>query len=293
MNIKTEFIESLKDPVLLNTKNNYPQSKNTFLPKNYSVMLIAGSRGSGKSYSLVKLIRQMELAGTYDKFGNKMGIRTILFSPTYEANPIFNSLQSLDEDDVYKEYSDTVLKDIISEIAKEKQESTEYKLNLQAYKRFIKMKNPINLSSDELLRLYALNFEAPEKIEFENGRVVNLVFDDLVGSEIYKPSGKSYFRNLLLRNRHVGVNIYMLVQNMKSVPKSIRINCSVFVLFKFSNKKILEDLHDEVGSTITLDNFSKLYNFATESEHDALVIDFTNEKKYRFKRNFNEILSLN
>jgi hypothetical protein len=80
---------------------------------------------------------------------------------------------------------------------------------------------------------------------------------------------------------------------MKSVPKSIRINCSVFVLFKFSNKKILEDLHDEVGSTITLDNFSKLYNFATESEHDALVIDFTNEKKYRFKRNFNEILSLN
>ncbi len=119
-----------------------------------------------------------------------------------------------------------------------------------------------------------------------------MVMDDLVGSKMYKPMGESYFRNILLRNRHMGINIMMLVQDLKSVPKSIRVNCSLFVLFKFSNKKILDDMYDEFGSSMKQEDFEKIYQFATENEHNCLVIDFTTEKQYRFKQNFNKILSI-
>ena len=85
----------------------------------------------------------------------------------------------------------------------------------------------------------------------------------------------------------------LLVQDLKAcIPKSIRVNCSLFVLFKFSNKKVIEDIYEEVASTIPIEDFEKLYKYATENDHDALVIDFTTEKQYRFKQNFNKILSI-
>jgi hypothetical protein len=292
MSVTVKSIDSLKDPVLKTVNSNYPQSKQTFLPKNYMVGCFCGSRGSGKTYSCVKLIKQYEIHGIFDKYNNKVEVRTILFSPTIQANKIFNSLDSLADDDKHDGYSESKLKNLIEEIKKDKDETEEYKLNIQAYKRFLKAKNTDKLSTDDLLRLHSLDFEEPEKPSYPNGQVIFLVMDDLVGSKIYKPMGESYFKNLLLKNRHIGINIMLLVQDLKSCPKAIRVNCSLFVLFKFSNKKVIEDIYQEVGSTLPFEDFEKLYKYATEKDHDALVIDFTTEKKYRFKQNFNKILSI-
>jgi hypothetical protein len=292
MSVTVKTIDSLRDPILKTVNSTYPQSRQTFLPRNYFVGLFVAPRGGGKTYSTVKLIKSYENNGVYDKYNNKVEIRTILFSPTVQANKIFNSLDSLADEDTYHDYNEEKLKHLIEEIKEEKDKTEEYKLNFQAYKRFIKAKNPDKLSSDDLLRLHSLDFEEPEKPKYPNGQVIFLVMDDLVGSDIYKPTGKSYFRNLLLRNRHIGINILLLVQNLKSVPKSIRVNCSLFVLFKFSNKKILDDMYDEFGSSMKQEDFIKLYQFATENDHDSFVIDFTTEKQYRFKQNFNKILSI-
>ena len=292
MSITVKSIDSLPVTVLKTVNNNYPQSKESFLPRNYMVGCFLGARGGGKTYACVKLIKQYENHEIYDEYNNKVEIRTILFSPTIQANKIFNSLDSLADEDKHDGYSESKLKNLIEEIKEEKDKTEEYKLNLQAYKRFLKAKNPDKLSSDDLLRLHALDFEEPEKPTYPNGQVIVLVLDDLVGSKIYKPMGESYFRNVLLRNRHMGINIMMLVQDLKSVPKSIRVNCSLFVLFRFSNKKIIEDMYQEFGSSMKLEDFTMLYKYATENDHDALVIDFTTEKQYRFKQNFNKILSI-
>ena len=81
-------------------------------------------------------------------------------------------------------------------------------------------------------------------------------------------------------------------QNLKAIPKSIRTNTSLFVLFKFASTKILENSYEEVSSIITLQKFEALYLHATANEHDALVMDFTQDKSQRFKKNFDIILSL-
>ena len=62
---------------------------------------------------------------------------------------------------------------------------------------------------------------------------------------------------------------------MKSVPKDIRLNCNVFYIAKFSNKKmILNDLYEEVSSILKPEEFENIYDFAINSNrYGALVID--------------------
>jgi hypothetical protein len=78
---------------------------------------------------------------------------------------------------------------------------------------------------------------------------------------------------------------------MKSVPKDIRLNCNLFYLGKFSNKKaILNDLYEEVSSVLTESEFENLYDKAINStEHGALMIDLTGSKK-RFYNNLEKEL---
>ena len=65
-------------------------------------------------------------------------------------------------------------------------------------------------------------------------------------------------------------------QNLKAIPKSIRAHTSVFVIFKYGSKKIItEDLYEEVSNLTTIQYLEALYEHATQDEHDALIIDFT------------------
>jgi hypothetical protein len=80
---------------------------------------------------------------------------------------------------------------------------------------------------------------------------------------------------------------------MKSVPKDMRLNCNLFFLGKFSNKKaILEDLYEEVSSILTEKQFENLYDKAiNDNQHGALIIDLTGSKK-RFYNNLEKELIL-
>ena len=68
---------------------------------------------------------------------------------------------------------------------------------------------------------------------------------------------------------------------MKSVPKDMRLNCNLFYLAKFSNKKsILNDIYEEVSSVLTENEFENLYDKAiNDNPHGALIIDLTGSKK--------------
>jgi hypothetical protein len=78
---------------------------------------------------------------------------------------------------------------------------------------------------------------------------------------------------------------------MKSVPKDMRLNCNLFYLAKFSNKKaILNDIYEEVSSVLTENEFEALYDKAiNDNAHGALIIDLTGSKK-RFYNNLEKEL---
>jgi hypothetical protein len=84
-----------------------------------------------------------------------------------------------------------------------------------------------------------------------------------------------------------------MTQSIKSVPKAIRNNTSVFCIFRFASAKLIaNDLWEEVSNTISLENFEKLFEFATQGNNNALVIDFTQNKGNRFKQNWDNLLTI-
>lgn len=275
--------------------NKYPQPLDKDAPRMYFVGLFIGSRGSGKSFMIVKLLKQYENYGIYDSESkHKVDQRIILFSPTSDANPVFTSLKYLNSNDIIHNYSDAKLLNAVEDVKNEKKLTQEYLEEMKLWKKFLKMKKMDDLTAQELLKLEMNNYEPPKEPKYPNGCVTFFVLDDLVGSSAFKSVGKSALTNLVLKNRHLGINMLIATQNLKAIPKGIRTNTSLFVIFKFASKKIItEDLYEEVSNCLTLPRFEDLLDHATKDEHDCLVIDFSQSKEDRFKQNFNRILRIN
>lgn len=291
----TETIENWNNKVVPHKKNKYPMPVDKNSPRMYFVGLFCGSRGSGKTFSIAKLIKQYEHFGIVDvDTHEKLQQRVVLFSPTIDANPILMSLKDLQEEDIITSYSDEKLTKIIADIKREADETKEYKRKLKLYKKFVKIRKVEELNQEELMELDMMNFEPPEKPTYPNGCVNHLIFDDLIGSDAFKAVGKSALTNLVLKNRHLGCCIYIATQNLKAIPKSIRTNTSLFAIYRFANKKIVvDDLYQEVSGKLSLEQFENVYDFATADDHNALIMDFTGgEKENMFRMNFDKRLVL-
>lgn len=275
-------------PVKHKNKLRYPQSSDPASPRNFFVCIAVGSRGQGKSYSVVKLIKQFERFKVYDEDGNVVDQRVILFSPTIDSNPIFNSLKHLDDGDIHTNYTDDKLLAVVDDIKKERDETKRYKEDLAIWKRFLRAKTETELTQEDHYALSRLGYKPPTKPKYEHGCVVHLVADDLIGTPAFRMVGKSAMTNLVLKNRHLGVNIYICAQSLKSIPKPIRLNTSVFILYRFANTKmILDDIYLEISGLMTPDEFLTAYEFATREKHSALVLDMSGGKpENRIRRNF-------
>lgn len=295
MTITEERAEGWKEVNLSTHRARYPQprDKGQHLPRNYIGCLSVGATGSGKTFAIVQLIRSMEIAGIYDNDSKKVDIRTILIAPSAHANPVYKTLESLDQEDIHLDYSDGLIADIKEQIKEERENTEEYKEKLALYEKMLRMKHEDDLTLEELFQLDQMNWQPPEPPKYPNGCVVNLILDDLLGSEAFKSVGKSIVNNLWIQRRHFGINMYIATQNYKSIPKPIRTNANVFFLFRFGNSKILaEDIYPELSRVLKDEKqFIELFEHATSTnERDFLFIDLTKPPERTFRRGWENYL---
>jgi len=264
-------------------------------------MLNIGSRGSGKTYTVVQMIKHYE-KNKIMKDGTEYKIRTHLISPTIQANEIYQSLESLDmKKDAHDDYSDELILKIIDDIKEEKNKYEEYLLYKKYYDIFVKTPED---KYDALLDKQPEIFNLLEQYDYIHPKEFNRIFkhdkpkiniiilDDLLGSDAFTKKTKSVLTNAMIKNRHIGVCFAVLVQSIRAVPKNIRLNCSVFQLASFKNKKvILEDIYEEVSNVINIKDFEELYDYATDKPYGSLIIDTTNGK--RFLSNLDSELFIN
>lgn len=277
-------------------KLNYPNCICGKCPRFFWNMLNIGARGSGKTYTIVQMIKHYE-KNKIMKDGVVYKLRTHLISPTIQANEIYQSLDSLDMDkDAHENYSDKLILDIIADIKERKQKYEDYLLYKKYYEKVMKIpENKIEKAYDDNPDMFNLlerfNYQHPSEIEHEKPEVNIIILDDLLGSDAFTRKTKSTLVNAMIKNRHIGVCFALLVQSIRSVPKNIRLNCSVFQLATFKNKEvILTDIYEEISNVIGIDDFEELYDHATAKPYGSLIIDTTNGK--RFLSNFEYELSL-
>ena len=293
-------IKSLKEEQV-KLKDENVESSNPYLPKLYFCGMWIGSKGSGKTWSLVSLLKHYERSSILDKKGRKHIMRTILFCPTGNSdfNKIYTTLESLDQEkDIILEYSDEKLLEVLDNIKSEEEEIKEYYKYQKAYNKF---KNNEKLKDKHLLILDKYDFKDPfinfemVKPKYTQYRVNFLIFDDLIShNSAFKKNSK--ICNLTIKCRHHHCNLLFTTQYPKGIPPVIRTNTDLWVLFKFASKeRILDQIYNEISSIVTIDQFEALYEYATkDSKHDALIIDNHNRvnKDLMFRRNWNVVLKI-
>ena len=286
------------EPVKTNKKTP-PMSINKDLPPCYFTSIFIGSKGSGKTYSVVKLLKNYEQYPIYDADGNKLTMRVIVFCPTINssANPIYESLKHLDENDIILDYSDDKLLDKLQEIEDEKKFIEDYKEYLIVWKKYMKIDEDTSLlHHDELLILSKFDFTDPEnmkKPEYKHPRINFLIFDDLVGDAHAFKKSHSALNNLTIKHRHLQCNLIFTTQYIKAIPPTIRRNLDIFIIFKFANvKSVTEQIYPEISGIIKEEEFELLFDYATENKHNALIIDQTSKQNI-FKLNWDVALKIN
>ena len=142
-------------------------------------------------------------------------MRILVFSPTHSANPVFNCLK-IDQKDLINEYSDSKLLEVIEDIKKEKENTEQFKKDLQVWTKFFNGKIDA-LSFDQTDFLQRTAYQRPT-CKYPNGVINYMILDDLVGSSAFKSVGKSALTNLVLKNRHLGTNIMICSQNLEAIP---------------------------------------------------------------------------
>ena len=283
------------DNKLLYDKLNYPQCECGLCPRFFFNSLHVGARGSVKTYTVVQMIKHYE-KHKITRDGVEYKLRTHLISPTIQANEIYQSLDSLDlEKDSHDNYSDQLLLDIIEDVKAKKAEYDKYLLYKSSYETFLKT------PETKYERLYETNPEIfnileeydyihPHDFKHEPPKVNIIIMDDLLGSSAFTRKTQSVLTNAMIKNRHMQIVFCVLVQSIRAVPKTIRMNCSVFQLAKFGSKKVvLQDIYEEVSNIITVEKFEQLYDHATSFKYGSLIIDTTHGDK-RFLSNFNSEL---
>ena len=285
-----------------NSKLNYPQCRCGNCPQFYFNLLSVASRGSGKTYNIVKLITHYENNKLVDNDGVEHPLRTIVMSPTFDANPIFKNLKTLDlEKDVHTTYTDDLLQSIVDDIRKEKEATEKYAEYQRAYDKVIKIpEKKLNDYFKEHPDIYDVlaeeDFEDPKSLpqpKYLETPVNIIILDDLMAnSNAFSNKKLSTLTNNLIKNRHNGIVFCILAQSVKSVPKNIRLNCNVFFIGKFASKKVvLEDMYEEVSNVLTEEQFAELYNHATTENYGSLIIDNSGKEK-RFLKGLDVELKL-
>ena len=271
-----------------------------YLPKLHGLFVVAGSRGSGKTYSCTNLIRFYKKEGLVD--------RVIIISPTGLSNKLFYEDLINEESDIITDISPGSLGYVINIIEQEAADYESYKHIKDLFltwKKLEKKKNlDINMIDPELMLDFEKNgifdmLEPPKWKYKDDSRppLIHVMLDDCQGSAIMKSSGPLI--NMCIKHRHIagiGCSLYLLVQSYistSSTPRCIRENCTAAILFRVRDKKLEEQLASECTPVqYTPEQFLEAFRYATgDSVHDFLMVDYSGKEDRIFRKNFDTFIS--
>jgi len=266
------------------------------LPKMNTLAVLSGKRGGGKSVCITTLVSKL--------LEEKVIDRVIMITPTYWSNrEVFAPLNLNEEEDIIEPSMESI-KEFLKKGEEDQEEYKKFlekKKRYKEYKKLIKSDTPISHIDPMLLMEYDNDgfFNGPPQWKYavERPPRIFLICDDILGTPVLS-NPKAGLLNLCIKHRHifngVGISIAILTQTYSTnngLPRAIRENCTLLILFKNNDQNQLEKIHNEIGNDITVEQFDKLFEYATSKPHGFLVID-SNPKKpeYRYRSGWNEYL---
>jgi hypothetical protein len=221
------------------------------------------------------------------------------FSPANE--PMFRDLGVDYKKDVHEDMANNSLVKVKVAVDEEGAQWKKDQEDQEKYTRLLKLlrgKTPIDHIDAELLTGadQAGWFHTPPKARYGHKPRLHCLIDDAQGSPLMVPTSNSCLGNLSVRHRHAGgcgVSLYVAVQNYtanQGVPRYLRTNCTVLVLFKIHDAKTIQQILTEVAGDVPAEDFMRHYHEATEEPYQPLVVEF-GAKRHIFRAGWSKFLT--
>lgn len=96
-----------------------------------------------------------------------------------------------------------------------------------------------------------------------------IIFDDLITDANANTAAKQYY----IKGRKVGFSSVYISQSFFEVPKILRDNCDIFILGRNLLQQDLKLILSRFRTSMSLDEFSELYNELTDQPLDTILIN--------------------
>lgn len=257
-------------------------------PRLHFIGLICGSRGSGKTTAMLKFVQAYMTAHSFDKL--------YILSPTYDSDPKYKLFERMPVDlHKYDHYSKQLMCDIIAEIKGDLEAYKEYLRQKKLYQKWLKDRTDDvrTLDDRQVFELDAMEYQPPTTPWKRGPPTSLLIFDDLVGSDLYRSDCRGAQNTFFTQHRHFKTSVLFLTQVYRSgVPRQLRPNLSLLLLFANKNASMMKEIAEEYASYISVERFMEAWRQATEEPHGFLYCDFEAPKGERLRKNFEEAFVL-
>jgi hypothetical protein len=115
-----------------------------------------------------------------------------------------------------------------------------------------------------------------------------LIFDDLVGSNLFNSCRTNPFKKLNTNHRHYSISILEVAQAYKEIMKTVRVNFTCLILFEIFNAKEVECIFEEYPMGMKKEQWLEAYEYCVNGPHDFMFYDISKPAALRIMKNFKE-----
>ena len=119
---------------------------------------------------------------------------------------------------------------------------------------------------------------------------IMILFDDMVGSNLFSGARGNFFKKLNSNHRHWSTSIMMVSQGYKEIPKTPRCNWTCLILFEIWNDAELECIYEENPMGLKKDQWLEAYKHATEDDYSFMYFNIQRPKPLRLMKNFDQVM---
>jgi hypothetical protein len=116
-----------------------------------------------------------------------------------------------------------------------------------------------------------------------------VIFDDCISSKIFKSTA---FNKFLLNSRHYNISTFIISQTYYLLPKTIRNNSSLIILFETGNTKELQQIYEENNCGLSWNDFYQMYKQVMEKPYNFICFNYQNMRKYRLQEGFQHFIQM-
>ena len=262
-----------------------------FMPNNPFQMMVIGSIQAGKTTLLINLL--------LSKNGfNKRFNKVVWCSPTAKLDEKVVKYLCNPRDTIITP-NVKLIKEIVKRSKKHKHRTIGgadiSELELMRYIDDTKARclNDTDFVEDTSMTFFNSLMDTQMKVitEFGKGLADNVlvILDDCVGDR--KTFTQPNVVNCVVKSRHYKITTMFLTQAYYAIPKTIRLNCGVKIVFNLPNEEELKDLYSENTCDMPKKEFIDIFRKIHLSEHQFVVTNHYNPRGRKLSQCFTKFIS--